>query len=54
MDEGSEWEDYISWRDRFDDDDPMLNQMPEDDVIQLYTSEPQVIPKVFSLQIKLY
>ena len=24
MDEGSEWEDYISWRDRFDDKDPML------------------------------
>ena len=27
MDEGSDWEDYISWRDRFDDNDPILNQI---------------------------
>ena len=45
MDEGSEWEDYISWRDRFDDNDPMLESNIEDDVIQLYTSGTTGHPK---------
>ena len=45
MDEGSEWEDYITWRDRFDDKDPMLESNVEDDVIQLYTSGTTGHPK---------
>ena len=45
MDEGSEWEDYITWRDRFDDKDPNLESNIEDDVIQLYTSGTTGHPK---------
>ena len=40
-----EWQDFASWRDSFEDKDPMLESDGNDDVIQLYTSGTTGHPK---------
>ena len=40
-----DWQDFTSWRDSFEDKDPMLESNGNDDVIQLYTSGTTGHPK---------
>ena len=46
MEESSlDWEDYITWRDRNENEDPNLKSEPNDDIIQMYTSGTTGYPK---------
>tara|TARA_Y100000992_G_scaffold231803_1_gene162894 strand:+ start:3550 stop:5112 length:1563 start_codon:yes stop_codon:yes gene_type:complete len=46
MEESSQdWEDYVTWRDRNENEDPNLKSNPNDDIIQMYTSGTTGYPK---------
>ena len=40
-----EWENFVDWRDAQKDEDPLIETLPDDDVIQLYTSGTTGHPK---------
>ena len=40
-----EWENFVDWRDLQKDEDPLIETLPDDDVIQLYTSGTTGHPK---------
>ena len=44
-DNHNEWENFESWRDSQEDKDPLMKTLPDDDVIQLYTSGTTGHPK---------
>lgn len=48
------WPDYQAWRDSGDPADPMLDNQPDDDVIQLYTSGTTGFPKGVQLSSRNY